>query len=48
MIACVPSATLLGVEGRPVAVEVHVSNVRKKLGKDFITTRRGLGYMLDA
>jgi len=26
MIAIVPSATLLGVEGRPVAVEVHVSN----------------------
>jgi two-component system OmpR family response regulator len=28
-------------------VEVHVSNVRKKLGKDFITTRRGLGYVID-
>ena len=26
MIATVPSATLLGVEGRPVVVEVHVSN----------------------
>ena len=26
MIASVPSATLLGVEGRPVSVEVHVSN----------------------
>jgi magnesium chelatase family protein len=26
VIACVPSATLLGVEGRQVAVEVHVSN----------------------
>lgn len=26
MIATVPSATLLGVEGRPVAVEIHVSN----------------------
>ncbi|HVM01081.1 MAG TPA: YifB family Mg chelatase-like AAA ATPase [Acidimicrobiales bacterium] len=26
MIASVPSATLLGVDGRPVAVEVHVSN----------------------
>ena len=24
-------------------VDVHVSNVRKKLGKDFITTRRGQG-----
>ncbi len=28
-------------------VEVHVSNVRKKLGKDFIKTRRGQGYILD-
>jgi two-component system OmpR family response regulator len=28
-------------------VEVHVSNVRKKLGKDFIETRRGQGYVVD-
>lgn len=28
-------------------VEVHVANVRKKLGKDFITTRRGQGYLID-
>jgi two-component system, OmpR family, response regulator len=28
-------------------VDVHVSNVRKKLGKDFIVTRRGQGYILD-
>jgi two-component system OmpR family response regulator len=28
-------------------VEVHISNVRKKLGKDFITTRRGQGYIVD-
>jgi len=27
-------------------VEVHVSNVRKKLGREFITTRRGQGYMV--
>jgi two-component system OmpR family response regulator len=27
-------------------VDVHVSNVRKKLGRDFIATRRGQGYML--
>ncbi|MCZ6792491.1 MAG: response regulator transcription factor [Planctomycetota bacterium] len=27
-------------------VEVHVSNVRKKLGKEIITTRRGHGYMI--
>jgi two-component system OmpR family response regulator len=25
-------------------VDVHVANVRKKLGKDFIITRRGEGY----
>ena len=28
-------------------VEVHVHNVRKKLGKDFIQTRRGLGYVVE-
>jgi two-component system, OmpR family, response regulator len=28
-------------------VEVHVSNIRKKLGKDFVQTRRGLGYVID-
>lgn len=28
-------------------VEVHVANIRKKLGKDFITTRRGQGYLID-
>jgi two-component system OmpR family response regulator len=27
-------------------VDVHVSNVRKKLGKDFIATRRGQGYVV--
>jgi DNA-binding response OmpR family regulator len=29
-------------------VDVHVSNVRKKLGKEFIITRRGEGYLIDA
>lgn len=29
-------------------VDVHVSNVRRKLGKDFITTRRGEGYFIHA
>lgn len=29
-------------------VEVHVLHIRKKLGKDFITTRRGQGYLIDA
>ncbi|HVX84718.1 MAG TPA: response regulator transcription factor [Phycisphaerae bacterium] len=28
-------------------VDVHVANVRRKLGKDFITTRRGEGYMVE-
>ena len=29
-------------------LDVHVSNVRKKLGQDFITTRRGHGYCIEA
>lgn len=28
-------------------LDVHVSNIRKKLGKDFISTRRGQGYVVD-
>jgi DNA-binding response OmpR family regulator len=28
-------------------IEVHVSNIRKKLGRDFIATRRGQGYVVD-
>jgi two-component system OmpR family response regulator len=28
-------------------VEVHVSNVRRKLGKEFIQTRRGVGYVIE-
>jgi len=28
-------------------IEVHVSNIRKKLGRDFIETRRGQGYVVD-
>ncbi len=28
-------------------VDVHISNLRKKLGKDFISTRRGQGYLID-
>jgi two-component system OmpR family response regulator len=27
--------------------DVHVSNIRKKLGKNFIVTRRGQGYLID-
>lgn len=29
-------------------VEVHIGHLRRKLGKDFITTRRGEGYMIHA
>ena len=28
-------------------LDVHVSNVRKKLGAEFITTRRGHGYGIE-
>lgn len=28
-------------------LDVHVSNLRKKLGHDFITTRRGYGYSIE-
>ena len=28
-------------------LDVHVSNIRKKLGADFITTRRGHGYSIE-
>jgi two-component system OmpR family response regulator len=28
-------------------LDVHVSNVRRKLGKDFIVTRRGMGYAIE-
>ena len=28
-------------------VEVHVANIRRKLGKEFIQTRRGQGYIID-
>lgn len=28
-------------------LDVHVSNIRKKLGKDLIQTRRGQGYLID-
>ena len=28
-------------------LDVHISNLRKKLGKDVVTTRRGQGYLID-
>jgi two-component system OmpR family response regulator len=29
-------------------IDVHIANVRRKIGRDFITTRRGQGYLIDA
>ena len=29
-------------------LDVHVSNIRKKLGREFIVTRRGYGYCIPA
>ncbi|QEL63870.1 two-component system, OmpR family, response regulator QseB [Oryzomicrobium terrae] len=34
-----------GVESN--AIEVHIHHLRKKLGTDFIQTRRGLGYLVE-
>jgi len=34
-------------ETRSNLLEVHVSNIRKKIRPDFITTRRGHGYQID-
>jgi two-component system, OmpR family, response regulator QseB len=44
-------ASLLAPPGEPLefnALEVHVHNLRKKLGADFIKTVRGVGYRIDA
>jgi two-component system, OmpR family, response regulator len=35
-----------GAEIESNAVEVYVSRLRKKLGRDFVTTARGLGYQV--
>ena len=35
-----------GEEVESNAVEVHIHNLRKKLGRDFIRTVRGVGYMI--
>ena len=35
-----------GVEIESNTIEVHISRLRRKLGKDVIETRRGLGYRL--
>ncbi len=37
-----------GAEIESNAVEVFVSRIRKKLGRDFVTTSRGLGYAVAA
>ena len=36
-----------GDESMSNLVDVHISNIRKKLGKEFIATRRGQGYLID-
>lgn len=36
-----------GTEVGANSVEVHVHRIRAKLGRDFIQTRRGLGYIVD-
>lgn len=35
-----------GTQGDGNAIEVHISALRKKLGKDLIKTTRGLGYII--
>lgn len=35
-----------GAEVSPNSLEVHIHRIRAKLGKDFIQTRRGLGYVV--
>ena len=35
-----------GAEIESNAVEVYVSRLRKKLGRDFVTTARGIGYQV--
>ena len=37
-----------GAEIESNAVEVYISRLRKKLGKDFVKTARGLGYQVSA
>lgn len=37
----------LGIEVESNAVEVYISRLRKKLGRDFIRTVRGIGYRLE-
>lgn len=36
-----------GAEVESNTIEVHVSRLRKKLGRDFVTTLRGMGYRLE-
>ncbi|MDB5529951.1 MAG: two-component system response regulator [Devosia sp.] len=37
-----------GAEIESNAVEVYISRLRKKLGRDFVSTARGLGYQVEA
>jgi two-component system OmpR family response regulator len=36
-----------GAEIESNTIEVHISRLRKKLGRDFVTTLRGMGYRLE-
>ncbi|MFM2396602.1 MAG: hypothetical protein RLZZ434_1184, partial [Pseudomonadota bacterium] len=36
-----------GEEVESNSVEVHIHNIRKKLGSDLIRTSRGFGYIID-
>ena len=43
-------ALVLGLDGETASnsLEVHISNIRRKLGRDLIGTERGLGYRMSA
>ena len=43
-LAIIHSRACVGVEAPTVTVEVHISNLRKKLPEQFIKTIRGVGY----
>ena len=38
---------LQSAAGESNALEVHVSNLRRKVGADLIRTVRGVGYVID-
>jgi DNA-binding response OmpR family regulator len=38
---------LTGSAGDSNALEVHISNIRRKIGEGYIRTVRGVGYVID-